>query len=196
MSVTIRHVMNVVAAAYSLTLPQLMSDTKAREIVHARQIGYWLARRHTPATSSSVGRAFRKDPTTVLAGIVAVEARRRDPGFALELAALDATIATLVRTNALAAIGYVDGLAVARRIDSALAREAPQASVVDIAALARRVIDAEAALERAATLVGLLADPQAFRDEARLAAAAGLLAIDLEALGVIQPEQEKPHVAA
>jgi len=78
---TIADIQALVAARMGTTVFEITSDRMAQ--VRARQTAMWLARHLTPASLPAIGRAFRKDHTTVAQACRRVDAlMAADPGFA------------------------------------------------------------------------------------------------------------------
>lgn len=63
---SMRKLFTASAAKYELTLNDLMSNKRQRDVVKARNLGIVAALRHTRNGYSDVGRFLRKDHTTVI----------------------------------------------------------------------------------------------------------------------------------
>lgn len=78
-----------VAAHFGLTVGMLTGPRRARAIARPRQMAMYLASVKTNKSLPQIGRAFRRDHTTVMHGIRVIERlRASDAGFAAELAAI------------------------------------------------------------------------------------------------------------
>lgn len=84
-----------VAVAYGLDLRMLLSERRARHLARPRQVAMWLCARLLPGLSlPQIGRAFRRDHTTVLHAIRKIEQLRlSSPAFAELADRLQAQIA-------------------------------------------------------------------------------------------------------
>lgn len=90
---TIERIQRAVAAAFGIPLVDLLSDRRDAATAHARQVAMLLARELTFHSTIVVGRHFRRDHTTVIAGVNAVRARiARDPRLAATCARLAAEL--------------------------------------------------------------------------------------------------------
>jgi len=193
--VTILQVAEIVATGYGRTVAEICADLRDKDLQRARHVTFWLARSVCGAERGVIARTLgNRDPNTVAIGLTAIDkARAIDPVLALELEAYRVTIERLAEAKLLENFEGFDGHALARMIRMS-PRAASRVSERDIKLMAQHVLRIHDTLQRAAALVRLLAS-QACRDEALIASAAGFLAIDLEALGVIQPEKEKTNAA-
>jgi hypothetical protein len=73
--VTARQVATVVADFFGLTLNDLQSHTRTKDLVYARHIAMYLARKMTPRSLPAIGRTFGgRDHTTVLHACEKIEA--------------------------------------------------------------------------------------------------------------------------
>jgi chromosomal replication initiator protein len=71
---TIQSVQAAVCREFGVTLLELCSRRRGRDVMSARHVGMWLARRATPATLAEIGRAFGdRDRTTVYASVAVVD---------------------------------------------------------------------------------------------------------------------------
>jgi chromosomal replication initiation ATPase DnaA len=80
----VRQIIEAVAAEWRVTVDDILSDRRQQPIAQARQVAMWLARHCTLLSAPVIGRAFRRDHTTVLHGVEVVELRLGTDG---ELAA-------------------------------------------------------------------------------------------------------------
>lgn len=91
---TIAQIQIEVARFYAVPLIEMTSHRRARNAAHARQIGMYLARELTPHSLPVIGRAFgKRDHTTVMYGIHAVEERMQRAGFRRNVEELRARLA-------------------------------------------------------------------------------------------------------
>jgi chromosomal replication initiator protein len=63
------------AREFGVKPADIFSGIKVREVAHARQAAFYVAREITDASLPQIGRTFRRDHTTVIHGLQAVEAR-------------------------------------------------------------------------------------------------------------------------
>lgn len=90
----IADIQRLVAAHYGFSVEHLRSPERPRMLSHVRWVAMYLARTHTKKSLTQIGRAFRRDHTTVLHGLRSIEQRKAtDPKFAEELAGLSAKCA-------------------------------------------------------------------------------------------------------
>jgi chromosomal replication initiator protein len=76
-----------VAEHFGISTDELLSSR--RRPARPRQVAYYLCRELTPSSLPQIGRAFARDHTTILSGIIQVERRlRSDPALAREVWAL------------------------------------------------------------------------------------------------------------
>lgn len=91
--VRIRDIQFVVAGARHVSLADITSPCRLRNLVRARQIAMHLAKKLTDHTKSEIGRRFRRDHTTVGYSLADVEKRlENDKAFAAEVARLEAAV--------------------------------------------------------------------------------------------------------
>jgi chromosomal replication initiation ATPase DnaA len=76
--VQIKTIIAVAANYYGVSVPDLLSDRRHKRLAFVRQIGMYLARRHTPHSLPVIGRAFNRDYTTVLHSIRKIEGRIKE----------------------------------------------------------------------------------------------------------------------
>jgi chromosomal replication initiator protein len=76
--VQIKTIIAAVASYYGVSIPDLLSDRRHKRLAFVRQIGMYLARRHTPHSLPVIGRAFNRDYTTVLHSIRKIEGRIKE----------------------------------------------------------------------------------------------------------------------
>lgn len=69
-------IVHVVAHAYSVAPEMLLDGPKTQALCEARFIVWWLLRAHTRLSLPAIGRMFKRDHTTILAGVKKCEARR------------------------------------------------------------------------------------------------------------------------
>lgn len=86
---------NAVAQHYGLAASELVSDDRSRRVAHPRQVAMFLARETTDLSLPNIARRFgRKDHTTVLHAVRAVEQRMRDSeAYACEVVAVRQIVA-------------------------------------------------------------------------------------------------------
>lgn len=77
--VDIRQIVNAVAEATSIPAWVIYSKKRDKKFAHARQLVYYLAHRHG-MSFSAIGRAMRRDHTTVMHGVKCEELRRYPQG--------------------------------------------------------------------------------------------------------------------
>lgn len=98
----LRAIIAATAAECGVTEAQILSSQ--RQFALARQVAMYLARRLTPASLPAIGRAFRRDHSTVLHAVRLIEARAATDGdFAGRLDAIAATARRLTERAAAAA---------------------------------------------------------------------------------------------
>lgn len=98
----LRAIIAATAAECGVTEAQLLSSQ--RKFALARQVAMYLARSLTPASLPAIGRAFRRDHSTVLHAVRLIEARAAaDADFAERLDAIAATARRLTERAAAAA---------------------------------------------------------------------------------------------
>lgn len=86
---TIASIKATVSRFYEVPLREMTSQRRERSAAHARQVGMYLARELTPHSLPVIGREFgRRDHTTVIHGIKAVEGRMRQPEVRLAIEGL------------------------------------------------------------------------------------------------------------
>lgn len=66
---SIRDIVAHVAAAHGIAVTEILSDRRRKPVVRARQEAMYLAATQTHHSLPAIGRAFRRDHTTVLHGI-------------------------------------------------------------------------------------------------------------------------------
>lgn len=71
-----QRILATVARAFELDARALSGPSKTRTLTEARFICWWLLRAHTRLSLPAIGRMFRRDHTTILAGIRKCEALR------------------------------------------------------------------------------------------------------------------------
>jgi len=90
-------VARVVCSVWPVTMDELRGPLTHRRIAEARHAAYWLASRATGRSMPVLGRAFRRDHTTIWHGIRAVDSGRWDqvPGFRDRLIKAEGLVALL-----------------------------------------------------------------------------------------------------
>jgi chromosomal replication initiator protein len=74
---TIQHIIDAVTAYYDVKLTDLLSKRRHKSIALPRQVGMWLARKHTRYSLEEIGGYFGgRDHTTVMHAIRAIDGRR------------------------------------------------------------------------------------------------------------------------
>ena len=88
---SIQTILETVSGFYDVRLADLLSKRRNKSIARPRQIGMWLARKHTRYSLEEIGSYFGgRDHTTVMHAIKAVELRRdNDPGLSREVATIE-----------------------------------------------------------------------------------------------------------
>lgn len=77
---SIPRIIEAVAYAYGLSIPELLSDDRSRRTTWPRHIAMFLSKRITMKTSSSIGTAFHnRDHTTILHAVKMVESSLSRP---------------------------------------------------------------------------------------------------------------------
>jgi hypothetical protein len=141
--VTIRAVVDAVAATTGLTRTDINSARRTPEIVDARSTVFWLARELTGSSYDTIGTAVgNRDHATVLHGCARATARReRDPDYRTATDTLRGILQTLEDNKLLAASSVADPLGTAQRIIANPAREAMRIPVIEIVAMARLIVE-------------------------------------------------------
>lgn len=74
-NVSVRQIATVVADFFGLTLNDLQSQTRSKDLVYARHIAMYLARKMTPRSLPTIARTFGgRDHTTVMHACAKIEA--------------------------------------------------------------------------------------------------------------------------
>ncbi|MCA0418157.1 MAG: hypothetical protein LCH80_05465 [Proteobacteria bacterium] len=141
--ITVRAIVDAVAATTGLTRTDITSMRRTPEIVEARSTVFWLARELTGSSYDMIGTAVgNRDHTTVLAGCDRAAARReRDADYRTATDTLRGVLQTLEDNKMLAASTVADPLGTARRIIANPAREAVRVPVIEIVAMARLIVE-------------------------------------------------------
>ena len=63
---TVEHIQQVVCASFQLTLEELKSPSRRKELVNARKIGMYLCRSYTTESLATIGKAFSRTHSSVL----------------------------------------------------------------------------------------------------------------------------------
>jgi chromosomal replication initiator protein len=86
---TIRHIQNAVAEMFGLSIEELGTDSRSRNLAFPRQIAMYLSKQMTDASLSEIGQEFGgKHSTTVMHSIAKVH----------QLRSTDAGVNTLIET--------------------------------------------------------------------------------------------------
>jgi chromosomal replication initiator protein len=76
---TIQTILEAITAFYDVRLPDLLGKRRHKSIAMPRQIGMWLARRHTRFSLEEIGSYFGgRDHTTVMHAVRSIDSRRED----------------------------------------------------------------------------------------------------------------------
>jgi chromosomal replication initiation ATPase DnaA len=67
-------VLDAVSRALRIGKLDLVSMHRARHLTEARQIFYWIARKHTARTYPEIGRFIRRDHATIIHGVQKIDA--------------------------------------------------------------------------------------------------------------------------
>jgi chromosomal replication initiation ATPase DnaA len=73
--ITLRAILDEVSAEFRVPVPEILSPWREERLLPARHAAMALARRFTKLSLPQIGRAMRRDHSTVLAGIAAHERR-------------------------------------------------------------------------------------------------------------------------
>lgn len=88
-SILISHIMTTVCDYYGFLPDELLSPSRERDLVTARQVAIYLARSMTMRSYPSIGRHFGRDHSTVIHSCKQVtEALERDDEMARDIAAI------------------------------------------------------------------------------------------------------------
>ena len=91
---TIAEIQQAVSTYFAIPMIEMKSARRGRDAAHARQIGMYLARELTAHSLPMIGREFgKRDHTTVIYGIRAVEGRMQRAGFRRNIEMLRAKLA-------------------------------------------------------------------------------------------------------
>lgn len=86
---TVHEVLRRVCEAEGVTMADMLSARRHREIARPRQMAMYLAREMTLATLPMIGRVMRRDHTTVLHGVRTIRSlMERDAAVAASIAAI------------------------------------------------------------------------------------------------------------
>lgn len=156
----LRRIQHVVAHQFGVEVEALQGPRRTRQVAHPRQAAMWLARRTTKLSQAAIGRAFgKRDHTTVVCALKAVEARRADdPMLAAVLDQLELRLRAEF-SEARAPAGW-------NRAVAAAAREAVDARMEAVAEHLREAAERDpvGTLERLERLCGLEAPEGAGHD--------------------------------
>ena len=88
---TIQTILDAITGFYDVRLTDLLSKKRHKSIARPRQIGMWLARRHTRYSLEEIGSYFGgRDHTTVMHAVRAIEERRgKDTGLDREVTRIE-----------------------------------------------------------------------------------------------------------
>ncbi|KAA5603751.1 hypothetical protein F1188_19335 [Roseospira marina] len=90
---TIRAIVQACATEWGVPVSGLLAHCRTRGLVIPRQAAMAIAADLTPATYGQIGRAMRRDHTTVRHGMAAARTRAaRDPAVAARMAAVQARL--------------------------------------------------------------------------------------------------------
>ena len=90
---TVTGIIEATATAFGVSARDLLSTRRVSSLVSARHAAMWLARKLTTHGYLGLGRAFRRDHTTVMYGVTRAEQRMvDDAAFASRVQTLEATI--------------------------------------------------------------------------------------------------------
>jgi chromosomal replication initiator protein len=92
----IQTIIDAVSIYYDVKLTDLLSKRRHKSVALPRQVGMWLARRHTRYSLEEIGGYFGgRDHTTVMHAIRTIDARReRDPAIGLDVRRLEEQLVT------------------------------------------------------------------------------------------------------
>ena len=89
----IAEVQRVVAVHFDIPLAEMTSDRRFRGVARPRQVAMYLCTTKTPRSLAEIGRRFRRDHTTVIHAVKAVEKlRAADPEFDEKVRELEARL--------------------------------------------------------------------------------------------------------
>lgn len=93
---SIAEISQLVAKSYSVSRDELVGRSRKRRVVHPRQLAMFLCRKYTSSSLKEIGRAFRRDHSSVIYAIDAVERRIVErPQLRYELETLAARVSPL-----------------------------------------------------------------------------------------------------
>jgi chromosomal replication initiator protein len=72
-SIGLGEIVDFVCENFELSRPQLSSKSRKRQVVTARNMAFYLARKHTDLSLKQIGDQFNRRHSTVLKGITNVE---------------------------------------------------------------------------------------------------------------------------
>ncbi len=85
----IADIQRAIAAHFGVPATEMVSDRRHRQVARPRQVAMYIARHATPHSLPQIGRAFRRDHTTVMHAIAQIEALMvADAEFDAEVRAL------------------------------------------------------------------------------------------------------------
>ncbi len=64
--ITVEHIQKIICASFQVTLEQLTSPQRRKDIALARKIGMYLARQYTTESLSAIGKSFKRSHSSVL----------------------------------------------------------------------------------------------------------------------------------
>jgi chromosomal replication initiator protein len=99
---TIQQIIDTITRFYDIKLTDLLSKRRHKSIALPRQVGMWLARKHTRYSLEEIGGYFGgRDHTTVMHAIKAVNAKRQDdPSLDFDVNRLESELTTHIEPRA------------------------------------------------------------------------------------------------
>lgn len=189
--IQIREIAAMTALNFGLEPQQLFSGNTKANVVLARQVAMYVARKATEHSTPVIGRVFGRDHTTVIHGIEKIEVEIKGDQ---KLKALVTTLIENAHFRArIEAMGGIDVIGVARRIAMSPGRNAIGASVMEVAALAATVLDLWEIARGAEVLVEALSqstDEQSRERDQLIAALVRTITEEMAALRGITEEEE------
>lgn len=190
MTIRVGDILDVTAEQFGVPVIDLVSDRRGRDVVRARHVAGYLAKRLTPHSMNAVARMLNKDHTTVGHGLKIVEdAIREDAAFAAMVERLADRLRERERILATYGPGVIDhARAIARATDGVPRRQAMAATTQEIEAMAIALCSLWDVASAAEVLIGDLGHcevlaPQADKD--RLARIEALSAAILDEINHI-----------
>jgi chromosomal replication initiator protein len=79
---TIRHIQDAVAHMFALSVGELRTESRSREVAFPRQIAMYLSKQMTDASLSEIGQEFGKHQSTVMHSVAKIhQLRATDAGL-------------------------------------------------------------------------------------------------------------------